>query len=63
MSGFVADHWAVLGPVIAGVAAELAVYYGWQMAVKAIEAVNNGLHLAMGAGLMLKAAVMGALNK
>lgn len=63
VAGFVADHWAVLGPVIAGVAAELAVYYGWQMAVKAIEAVNNGLHLAMGAALILKAAVMGALNK
>ncbi|MDE5910254.1 MAG: tape measure protein [Lachnospiraceae bacterium] len=62
-AGFVADNWAALGPIIAGVAAELAIYYGWQMVVKAIEAVNYGLHLAMGAALMMKAAVMGVLNK
>ena len=63
VAGFVADSWSVLGPIIAGVAAELAIYYGWQMAGKAIEAISYGLHLAMGAALMMKAAVMGTLNK
>lgn len=59
----VAGSWSVLGPIIAGVAAELLIYYGWQMAVKTVEKINYGLHVLQGAALMMKAAAMGTLNK
>ena len=44
-----ADNWSWLSPIIYGVAAALAVYYGWQMAsaaVKGIMAVWEGIHAA-----------------
>lgn len=33
-AGFVADNWSVIGPIVYGVAAMLAVYYGWMLLVK-----------------------------
>ncbi len=35
VAGFIADNWAVIGPVVYGVAAALAVYYGWMILSKA----------------------------
>lgn len=63
VAGIIADSWAVIGPVILGVAAALAVYYTWQMAIKVIEKINYGLHLAMAAAMMMQAAVTGRLNQ
>lgn len=34
---FVAQNWNVIGPIIYGVAAALAIYYGWLLLIKAIE--------------------------
>lgn len=58
-----ADSWIILGPVISAVASALAVYYGWQMAVKMIEKITYGLHLAQAAAMMIHAAVTGTLTK
>ncbi len=62
-AGVAADCWIVLGPIISGVASALAVYYGWQVAVKVIEKINYGLHLAQAAAMMIQAAVTGTLTK
>ncbi len=62
-AGFVADHWSILRPVIYGVIAALAVYYGWQVALKAIEKISYALHLAQAAAMMIHAAVTGTLTK
>lgn len=43
--GFLADHWSLISPLIYGVAAALAVYYGWQMlsaAAATAQAVAEG---------------------
>lgn len=37
----VADNWSWLSPIIYGVAAALAVYYGWQLAVNAVTAIST----------------------
>lgn len=34
VAGFVAGNWSVIGPIVYGVAAMLAVYYGWMLLVK-----------------------------
>lgn len=34
IGNFIADHWNVIGPIVYGVAAALAVYYGWLLLVK-----------------------------
>lgn len=58
----VADNWSWLSPIIYGVAAALAVYYGWQMAVNAIQAISKGIHVAMAIAQMIHAAATGALT-
>ena len=61
-AGVLADNWSWLSPVIYGVAGALAVYYGWQLAVNAINAASNALHVAMAAAQMLHAAATGSLT-
>lgn len=39
VGGFIADNWSVIGPIVYGIAAALAVYYGWQMLCAAAEGV------------------------
>lgn len=43
---FVADNWSVIGPVIYGVAAALAVYAGYVGIVNAVELISNGIKIA-----------------
>lgn len=62
MTGIAVDNWSCLSPVIYGVAAALAVYYGWQLAVNAIGAVSRGIHIVMAAAQMIHAAATGALT-
>ena len=57
-----ADNWSWLSPIIYGVAGALAVYYGWQMAVNAINLISNGIHVAMAIAQMIHAAATGALT-
>lgn len=57
-----ADNWSWLSPIIYGVAGALAVYYGWQMAVNAINLISNGIHVAMAVAQMIHAATTGALT-
>lgn len=37
----VADNWSWVSPIIYGVAAALAVYYGWQLAVNVVTAIST----------------------
>lgn len=62
VAGAVADNWSWLSPIIYGVAAALAVYYGWQLAVNAISAITKGIHIAMAVAQMIHAAATGALT-
>lgn len=62
VAGAVADNWLWLSPIIYGVAAALAVYYGWQLAVNAINAITKGIHIAMAIAQMIHAAATGALT-
>lgn len=61
-AGFVIDNWSLIGPVVGAVAAALAVYYGWQMAVNAVTAIGQGIHMAMAAVQMIHAAATGTLT-
>ena len=62
VAGAVADNWSWLSPIIYGVAAALAVYYGWQLAVNAINAITKGIHIATAIAQMIHAAATGALT-
>lgn len=62
VAGAVADNWSWLSPIIYGVAAALAVYYGWQLAVNTINAITKGIHIAMAVAQMIHAAATGALT-
>lgn len=62
VAGAVADNWSWLSPIIYGVAAALAVYYGWQLAVNAINAITKGIHIEMAIAQMIHAAATGALT-
>lgn len=62
VAGAVADNWSWLSSIIYGVAAALAVYYGWQLAVNAINAITKGIHIAMAVAQMIHAAATGALT-
>lgn len=62
VAGVVADNWSWLSPIIYGVAAALAVYYGWQVAVNTIQAISKGIHIAMAIAQMIHAAATGALT-
>lgn len=50
---FVSDNWQIIGPIVEGVAAELTVYYGWQLlstsATKAAAAAQWIYNAAMNA--------------
>ena len=58
----VGENWSWLSPIIYGVAAALAVYYGWQLAVNMINAISKGIHVAMAVAQMIHAAATGALT-
>lgn len=60
-SAFV-DNWGWIGPIILGVAGALAVYHGWQLAVKAQEMLMQGIHIATAAAQMIHAAATGTLT-
>lgn len=62
VAGAVADNWSWLSPIIYGVAAALAVYYGWQLAVNAISAISKAVHVGMAVAQMIHAAATGALT-
>lgn len=62
VAGAVADNWSWLSPIIYGVAAALAVYYGWQLAVNMINAISKGIHVAMAVAQMIHAAATRALT-
>ena len=38
---FVIDNWSLIGPVVGAVAAALAIYHGWQLAVNAAETIGT----------------------
>lgn len=60
VAGAVADNWSWLSPIIYGVAAALAVYYGWQLAVNAINAITKGIKIALCIASYAHAAATGA---
>lgn len=62
VGSFIADNWSIIGPVVYGVAAALAVYYGWQMAANGISLVSKGIHTAMAIAQMMHAAATGGLT-
>lgn len=62
VAGAVADNWSWLSPIIYGVTAALIAYYGWQLAVNAINAITKGIHIAMAIAQMIHAAATGALT-
>ena len=41
VGGFIADNWSIIGPIVYGIAAALAVYYGWQMLCAAATGVMS----------------------
>ena len=49
---FVADNWSIIGPIIYGVAAAFAVYYGWLLLTKvaslAVSAINGVVAVSKG---------------
>lgn len=47
IAGFVAQNWNVIGPIIYGVAAALAIYYGWLLLIKDIELISTGVKIAL----------------
>lgn len=62
VASFTADNWSWLAPIIYGVAAALAVYYGAQLAENAVSLISYGMHLAMAAAQMIHLAATGALT-
>lgn len=60
--GFFQDNWPIIEPIILGVAGALAVYYGWQLAVNAVNLVSMGIHFAIAAAQMAHAAMTGTLS-
>ncbi len=58
----VIDNWGWISPIIYGIIGALAVYYGWQMAVNAINLISNGIHVAMAIAQMIHAAATGTLT-
>lgn len=60
--GLIADNWSIVGPVVYGVVAALAMYYGWQLAVNTANLIGNGIHVAMAAAQMMHAAATGGLT-
>lgn len=59
IGSFVADHWSVIGPIVYGIAAILAVYYGWLLLIKAIEIISAGVKIALAIASFAHAAATG----
>ncbi len=59
-ANLIADNWSWISPIIYGVAGALAVYYSWQMAVNAIQAISKGIKIAMCIAAYAYAAATGA---
>ena len=60
VAGAVADNWSWLSPIIYGVTAALAVYYGYLLITKAIEAISTGVKIALAVASYAHAAATGA---
>lgn len=60
VAGAVADNWSWLSPIIYGVTAALAVYYGYLLVTKAIEAISTGVKIALAVASYAHAAATGA---
>lgn len=60
VAGAAADNWSWLSPIIYGVAAALAVYYGYLLVTKAIEAISTGVKIALAVASYAHAAATGA---
>lgn len=60
IAGVVADNWSWLSPIIYGVAAALAVYYGWLLLTKGAEMAMAAVHgiLAVAKGIMAAATML-----
>lgn len=56
------DNWGWISPIIYGIAGALAIYYGWQFSVNAINLISKAIHIAMAAAQMMQAAATGALT-
>ncbi len=61
-ANMIAENWSWIGPIVYGVAAALAVYYGWQVAANAINLISKGIHVAMAVAQMMQTAAMGGLT-
>lgn len=59
---FIADNWSIISPIVYGVAAALAVYYGWQIAANGLSIISKGIHIAMAVAQMAHAAATGVLT-
>lgn len=59
---FIGNNWTIIEPIILGVAAALAVYYGAQLAANIISAISSGIHIAMAIAQMMHAAATGTLT-
>lgn len=60
VAGVVADNWSWLSPIIYGVAAALAVYYGWLLLTKGAEMAMAAVHgiAAVAKGIMAAATML-----
>lgn len=60
VAGAVADNWSWLSPIIYGVAAALAVYYGWLLLTKGAEMAMVAVHgiVAVAKGIMAAATML-----
>lgn len=60
VAGAVADNWSWLSPIIYGVAAALAVYYGWLLLTKGAEMAMAAVHgiVAVAKGIMTAATML-----
>ena len=60
VAGVVADNWSWLSPIIYGVAATLAVYYGWLLLTKGAEMAMAAVHgiVAVAKGIMAAATML-----
>lgn len=60
VAGVVADNWSWLSPIIYGVAAALAVYYGWLLLTKGAEMAMAAVHgiVAVAKGIMATATML-----
>lgn len=46
---FVVDNWSIIGPIVYGIAAALAVYYGWMLLVGTATKIWSGIQAAFNA--------------